>query len=123
MGELHVTKLQNKKQYANYIHHLMNDIEALDLMLKEDLIEKEPIRIGAEQEFFIVDEAFFPNNNALAVLETINDDHFTTEIGNFNLEINLDPFELKTDCFSKLEHQLTTLLDKAKQAAKNMIPK
>ena len=118
MGELHVTKLQNKKQYANYIHHLMNDIEALDLMLKEDLIEKEPIRIGAEQEFFIVDEAFFPNNNALAVLETINDDHFTTEIGNFNLEINLDPFELKTDCFSKLEHQLTTLLDKAKQAAK-----
>jgi CBS domain-containing protein len=96
----------------------MNDLEALDLMLKEDLIEKEPIRIGAEQEFFIVNDAFFPNNNALTILEDINDDHFTTEIGNFNLEINLDPFQLKTDCFSKLEQQLTTLLEKAKQVAK-----
>ncbi|MCX7548779.1 CBS domain-containing protein [Xanthomarina sp. F1114] len=118
MGNLHVTKLENKKEHANYIHHLMNDLEALDLMLKEDLIEKEPIRIGAEQEFFIVDKAFFPSGNALKILEDINDDHFTTEIGNFNLEINLDPLELKTDCFSKLEHQLTTLLEKAKEVAK-----
>jgi CBS domain-containing protein len=117
MGNLHVTKLQNKKEHANYIHHLMNDLEALDLMLQEDLIEKEPIRIGAEQEFFIVNDAFFPKNSALTILEDINDEHFTTEIGNFNLEINLDPFELKTDCFAKLEQQLTTLLDKAKQVA------
>ncbi|MCX7551281.1 CBS domain-containing protein [Xanthomarina sp. F2636L] len=118
MGNLHVTKLQNKKEHANYIHHLMNDLEALDLMLEGNLIEKEPLRIGAEQEFFIVDKAFFPNNNALDILEDINDAHFTTEIGNFNLEINLDPVELKSDCFSKLEHQLTTLLEKAKQVAK-----
>jgi len=117
MGNLNVTKLQDKKEHANYIHHLMNDIEALDLMLEQDLIEKEPIRIGAEQEFFIVDDSFFPNNNALKMLENIDDEHFTTEIGNFNLEINLDPQELKTDCFSKLEEQLTTLLDKAKTAA------
>ncbi|WP_375241533.1 hypothetical protein [Lacinutrix sp.] len=100
MGNLNVTKLQNKEEHANYIHHLMNDLEALDLMLKADLIEKEPIRIGAEQEFFIVDDAFYPNNNALETLKEINDEHFTTEIGNFNLEINLDPLELKTDCFS-----------------------
>ena len=120
MGNLNVTKLQDKKEHANYIHHLMNDIEALDLMLEQDLIEKEPIRIGAEQEFFIVDDSFFPNNNALQILEDINDDHFTTEIGNFNLEINLDPQELKTDCFSKLKEQLTTLLDKAKTSANKL---
>lgn len=117
MGNLNVTKIKNKKEHANYIHHLMNDIEALDLLLQKDLIEKEPIRIGAEQEFFIVDTSFFPNNNALQILEDINDDHFTTEIGNFNLEINLDPQELKSDCFSRLEEQLTTLLEKAKTSA------
>ena len=117
MGNLNVTKLQNKEEHANYIHHLMNDLEALDLMLKADLIEKEPIRIGAEQEFFIVDDAFYPNNNALEILKEINDEHFTTEIGNFNLEINLDPLELKTDCFSKLEDQLIAFLEKAKRAA------
>ena len=40
------------------------------------MIERSPIRIGAEQEFCIVTEDFLPNNNALKVLEGINDDHF-----------------------------------------------
>ena len=34
MGELKVTKLTNKKDKANYIYHLIKDIEALDLMIK-----------------------------------------------------------------------------------------
>jgi len=117
MGNLNVTKLVDKKAHANYIHHLTNDIRALDKMLADGLIEKEPIRIGAEQEFCLVNNAFFPNNNALDILKDIDDDHFTTEIGLFNLEINLDPLELKTNCFSKLKTQLVTLLDKAKKAA------
>ncbi|MGB1309305.1 MAG: CBS domain-containing protein, partial [Oceanihabitans sp.] len=58
-------------------------------------------------------------DNALGILKKINDKHFTTEIGNFNLEINLDPFELKNDCFAKLHNQLKTLLEKAKKAAKS----
>ena len=82
------------------------------------MIEKTPIRIGAEQEFCLVNDEFLPNNNALDILNEINDDHFTTEIGNYNLEINLDPFELKDDCFSKLHQQLKDLLTKAKTIAK-----
>ncbi|QRM88672.1 CBS domain-containing protein [Lacinutrix sp. WUR7] len=117
MGNLNVTKLTEKKDRANYFHQLIKDIEALDLMISKGMIEKTPIRIGAEQEFCIVDNTYLPKGNALDILETINDAHFTTEIGNFNLEINLDPFELKDDCFSKLHKQLKTLLKKAKIAA------
>ena len=117
MGNLNVTRLTKKEDKANYIHQLTRDIEALDKMINDDLIEKSPIRIGAEQEFCIVNDTFLPNNNALEILKAIDDDHFTTEIGNYNLEINLDPFELKDDCFSKLFDQLTNLLDKAKKAA------
>lgn len=117
MGNLNVTLLTTKEDKATYIHQLTKDIEALELMISEGIIEKSPIRIGAEQEFCIVDNTFLPNNNALEILKDVNDSHFTTEIGNYNLEINLDPFELKDDCFSKLHNQLKTLMEKAKTAA------
>ncbi|RLD28787.1 MAG: CBS domain-containing protein [Bacteroidetes bacterium] len=118
MGNLKVTKLSSKKEKASYIYQLVKDIEALDVMIEEGLIEKSPIRIGVEQEFCLVNNEFLPKNNSLDVLKEINDDHFTTEIGNYNLEINLDPLELKGDCFSKLHHQLSSLLNKAKAVAK-----
>ena len=60
----------------------------------------------------IVDKDFRPSIKALEILEKINDAHYTTELALFNLEINLDPFELKNNCFSNLEQQLKTLLDK-----------
>ena len=119
MGELKVTKLTSKEDKANYIFHLLKDIEALDFMINNDLIEKSPIRIGAEQEFCLVNNEFLPSNNAVEILKDINDNHFTTEIGNYNLEINLDPIELKNDCFSKLHNQLTELLGKANKIAEN----
>jgi CBS domain-containing protein len=117
MGNLNVTKLSKKKDKANYIHQLTKDLEALDFMIDNDMIEKAPIRIGAEQEFCLVDDEFLPNGNALDILKEIDDEHFTTEIGNYNLEINLDPFELKDDCFSQLHKQLKDLLSKAKIVA------
>lgn len=117
MGDMNVKKLKKKKDRANYVHHLLNDIKALDLMLKKDMIETEPICIGAEQEFCLVKPNFSPSNNALEILEDIDDEHFTTEIGNYNLEANLDPLELKANCFSNLHNQLDTLLKKAKDAA------
>lgn len=118
MGILNVTKLVHSKDKAQYIHHLINDLEALDKMLKNNLVEKSPIRIGAEQEFCLVTDDFLPHNNSLEVLETINDEHFTTEIGRYNLEINLDPLELKGNCFSQLHKNLNQYLLKAKKAAK-----
>lgn len=117
MGNLEVSILNKKKDTAHYIHQLLKDLEALDMMIEQGLIEKSPIRIGAEQEFCLVDHEFMPKNNSLQVLETINDDHFTTEIGQYNLEINLDPILFEKDCFSKLHKQLKELLDKAKTAA------
>ncbi len=117
MGHLNVTKLTKKEDKAHFIHHLTRDLEALDLMIEKNMIEKEPLRIGAEQEFCIVTNDFLPNNNALDILKEIKDDHFTTEIGNYNLEINMDPIELKGDCFSRMHEELKHLLDKAKKAA------
>ena len=118
MGHLDVKQLKSPKDKALYIHHLVRDLEAMDIMLKRGLIENEPIRIGAEQEFCVVTNDFFPNKNNIEVLDTINDDHFTTEIGRYNLEINSDPLLLKGDCFTQLHDQLKGLLEKGLNAAK-----
>lgn len=117
MGDLKIIKLSNKQDKSNYIHQLCKDIEALDFMIENDLIEKEPIRVGAEQEFCIVSNQFIAKNNALEVLKELNDDHFTTEIGSYNLEANLDPYELKGNCFSQIAEHLKELLDKAHEVA------
>lgn len=117
MGTLNVTRLIKKKETANYVNQLIQDIEALEKMIAADLIEKAPIRIGAEQEFCLVNENFLPAQNALTILEEINDSHFTTEIAKFNLEINLDPLELSGDCFSQLQKNTERLLKKAQEIA------
>ncbi len=117
MGSKTVRILEGKRQRAVYLHHLVRDMEALELMIQRDMFEKSPLRIGAEQEFCIVDREFLPDNNSLEILQEINDSHFTTEIGNYNLEINTDPIPIGKDCFSVLHKDLDSLMDKAKNAA------
>jgi len=118
MGYLNVKHLERSKDKALYTRYLIKDLKALDKMLEDGLIEKQPIRIGAEQEFCIITNDYFPNKNCLDVLESINDPHFTTEIGRYDLEINSDPLALDDKCFSELHHTLRALLLKAEHAAK-----
>ena len=118
MGHLNVKHIERSKERARYTRYLIKDLKALEKMLNDGLIEKSPMRIGAEQEFCILTEDYFPNKNCIDVLETINDPHFTTEIGRYDLEINSDPLPLGNTCFSKLHEQLRSLLIKAENAGK-----
>lgn len=118
MGSQSVKAITSLSERKDYLYHLLNDVKALERMIDNDLFEKGIQRIGAEQELCLIDKKFRPSKKALEVLDEINDEHFTTELALFNLEINLDPLELKSKCFSILENQLTTLLDKAHLAAK-----
>lgn len=117
MGHLHVKKLDRPKDKALYIHHLIQDLKVLDDMLRQDQFEKHPTRIGAEQEFCLVSENYFPTNNSLMVLDEINDNYFTTEIGQYNLELNSHPLELKGNCFSQLHQNIKQKLEYAEKKA------
>ena len=117
MGSQAIKVIKNKTQQKEFIYHLLKDLEALDLMIKADAFEKGIQRIGAEQELFIVDKFYRPSFNALQILDNINDPHFTTELGLFNLEANLDPLVLKDQCFSQLENDLYDLIKKARRSA------
>ncbi len=112
MGTHLVDKI-DKASRAGFIEHLLSDIKALEIMLKNGMIENDIIRIGAEQEFCLVDKNWRPANNATQILNAIDDSHFTTELARYNLEINLAPEELKGKCFSGMEKKLRGFLNKA----------
>ena len=113
MGEQKVNRALTEERKALFIKHLLDDVKALEKMLENDQIEKGITRIGAEQEFCLVTKDWRPASNNQDILAAIDDPHFTTELARYNLEINLDPFELKDDCFKKVEDQLRDLLTKA----------
>lgn len=110
MGSQSVRAIQSKKDRKDFINHLLNDIAAFEEMVSKNLFESGIQRVGAEQEVCIAKSDYSPSYNALEILEHVKDIHFTTELGLFNLEINLDPHTLEADCFSKVERDLTTFL-------------
>lgn len=112
MGEQKVNRSFSEEKKALFIKNLLDDVQALEQMLENGLIEKGITRIGAEQEFCLVTKDWRPATNNEEILAKIDDPHFTTELARYNLEINLDPIELKGDCFTRVENQLKELLSK-----------
>ena len=73
------------------IRWMLRDLQALQLMLRDDRFETGIRRIGAEQEMFLVDASWQPAPGALRLLAALAGHPYTTEVGAFNLELNLDP--------------------------------
>lgn len=120
MGE-HISKSKfDQTERKSFVQHLINDVEALELLLSQDRIEDNIVRIGAEQELCLVNSDYRPVGESIALLESIDDSHFTTELANYNLELNLDPFKLEGACFSKVEGQMRMLLAKARAEAEKL---
>lgn len=117
MGDFAVKSLQERTNRQQYLMQLLTDVQAVEKMLDEGLFEKDKRRIGAEQELCVVDDAFDPSYYGPEILAKIPDDHFTSEIARFNLEINLDPFEFRSDCLRRVERQLIDMLGKAEAYA------
>ncbi|MFK7775275.1 MAG: CBS domain-containing protein [Saprospiraceae bacterium] len=117
MGDFRVRKIIDAEDRRKMYQSVLADVEVFERMLKEDIFEKNPLHIGAEQELCIVNHDFEPSMKALGLLDEIEDEHYTNELALFNLEINLDPFQLHNNCFSAMEKQLFELLGKGKKIA------
>jgi CBS domain-containing protein len=101
-----------------FTRRVLEDLRAFQRMHDEDLFEAGVRRIGAEQEMFLVDRHGRPALLSPEILETLDDPHFTTELGRFNLEANLDPQVFDARCLGRLEGQLRALVDQARRAAR-----
>jgi CBS domain-containing protein len=117
MGDQAVKSISDLRERANFLRHILHDIDAFDEMVKNKMFESGIQRIGAEQEFCITNRNWEPEDASSILLEVLNDEHFTTELAKYNLELNLDPQELKEDAFERVEHQLRQSMGRAQTEA------
>jgi hypothetical protein len=75
-------------------------------MLRESRFETEPRRVGLEIEVNLVDVDGNPAMTNIAVLDAIADPDWASELGRFNLEINVPPRQLSGDALSALEQDV-----------------
>lgn len=97
---------------------LLRDLHAMERLLAEGKIESGIRRFGAEQEMFLVDEAWRPAPVAVDVLEDLGDEIFTTELARFNLEANMSPRVLEGTCFSDMLAEIDGLVRRVRDVAR-----
>lgn len=105
----------DRRMFRSKVHECMN---ALERMLREDVFvdvhsSPEP-HLGMEIEFNLVRDDMAPAMSNLEVLQAI-DDHavFQTELGQFNVEMNVEPRPLTDDKPLELEESLRSSLRRA----------
>jgi CBS domain-containing protein/gamma-glutamylcysteine synthetase len=108
------------KKRREFMSAILADLRALERMVREGRFETGVRRIGAEQELFLIDRSWTAARGVLPMLEKLKDPHFTTELGQFQIEANADPQPFSGDGLSRMEKQLDELVDKARKAANEL---
>ena len=117
MGEQNIVKNASEEARQAFMKSLLEEVRALEAMLDKGMVESGVSRIGAEQEMFLINRAHQPALTALDVLDKLDDERFTHELGLFNIEANLSVQEFKTDCLSRMEAEAQEVYAKARKAA------
>jgi hypothetical protein len=90
-------------------------LEALARMLAEQRFEAERPMSGLEIELNLIDDRFEPAMRNAEALSAIADPTFQTELGRFNLEINVPPRRLAGGGFSSFAESVRAALESADQ--------
>jgi gamma-glutamylcysteine synthetase len=93
-------------------------VDVFARMLRESQFTEGPQRAGLEVELNLVDATGSPAMRNGEVLAAIEDPRWAHELGQFNLELNLEPYELTGDVFARMERGLTGCLGWADQRAR-----
>ena len=99
-----------REHQRQFVRSILRDVHALEHMLKEGMIEDGVRRIGAEQEMFLIDRDAHPAPFAVKAMAAVDRPEFTTELGLFQLEMNLTPQLLGGPCLRRLEAEIDGLL-------------
>jgi predicted transcriptional regulator len=118
MGDQDVHRAHDRAARQRFHEALLDDLDALALMLREGHLERGVMRIGLEQECFLVRPSGAPAPIAPAVLAALADPAFAPEIGRFNLEYNVDPTRFGDGALHALETGLHDALARARAAAR-----
>ena len=120
MGEKAVTGgfgLSDRRRYRDKLHRCL---DALAQLLRQRRFDGPRNLIGLEIELNIADAEGMPRMRNAEVLERIASRDFQTELGRFNLEVNVVPHALTGRVFDQLAEELRTGLAYADRKAQEV---
>jgi gamma-glutamyl:cysteine ligase YbdK (ATP-grasp superfamily) len=104
----------DRTRYREKVHRCLDVFER---MLSEDRFHTDDPMTGLEVELNLVDDAGDPALKNAEVLEAIADPAFQTELGQFNIEINVPPARLREGGLRTFEDTLRRSLNDAEARA------
>ena len=107
---------EDRRRYRDKVRR---SLDVFARMLREHRFEGEPAQVGVEIEMNLVDARGEPSMRNGDVLAAIADPSWATELGQFNLEINLPPRELGGDALADLEKEVRASLNCADEKARS----
>ncbi len=95
-----VVSQQDRRAYREKVRQCL---DVFARMLRESRFDPQPHHVGLEMEMNLVDDDCLPSMTSTKVLAAISDPSWATELGRFNLEINVPPHQLTGDALGDLE--------------------
>jgi hypothetical protein len=120
VGEQVSARTFSREDRQRYRHKVRTSLDVFARMLSESRFHPERRSFGLEVELNLTDDAGEPALVNAAALEAIADPAFQTELGQFNIEINVPPRLLQGDVFSDLEVSARASLNDAEQRARTV---
>src|ERR1700741_1725466 len=108
----------SREDRTRYRHKVRRCLDAFARMLQESRFDFERPMTGLEIELNLVNNQTEPAMRNDAVLNAIADPDFVTELGQFNIEINVQPRELSRGGNAGFEDQARSSLNAAETKAR-----
>ncbi len=113
MGEEVAAQEFTREDRTRYREKVRRCLDVFERMLRESRFEADYPMTGLEIELNLVDDAGDPALKNAEALAAIADPDFQTELGQFNLEINVPPKKLKDRGFAEFEDRVRASLNAA----------
>ncbi len=120
MGQQVAAKTFSREDRQRYRRKVRACLDVFARMLSEARFHPERRSFGLEIELNLTDDAGEPALINAAALAAIADPSFQTELGQFNIEINIPPRLLEGKVFSELEPDLRASLNNAEQRSRTV---
>src|SRR3954451_11582734 len=117
MGEKVAQQEFTREDRTRYREKVRRCLDVFARMLREARFDADAPMTGLEIELNLVDELGDPALRNAEALEAIADPNFQTELGQFNLEINVAPKELRSRGFTEFEDGVRRSLNDAERKA------
>src|SRR5215831_19563773 len=108
----------SREDRRRYREKVRRSLDVFARMLREDRFEADQPRVGLEIELNLIDEHGAPSMRNAEVLKAIASPAWATELGQFNLEINVPPRQLDGDALADLEREIRAELNAADERAR-----